>query len=100
MIRHIVVFKLKDYPSAVEKSQAVEILKSELLTMRSKISVIREFEVGINFNPHSFAYDVAINSVFENKEDLETYQEHPAHQAFIAFNRNYSVQKAIVDYFC
>ena len=64
-----------------------------------KIPVIREFEIGINFNPDSFAFDVVINSAFENQEDLEIYQNHKAHQAFIAFNKNYSVEKVIVDYF-
>ena len=98
MIRHIVMFKLKEFSTPSEKQQAAETLKRELLSMRTKISVICEFEIGINFNPNSNAFDVVINSTFANREDLETYQVHPAHQAFIAFNKNYSVEKVIVDY--
>ena len=98
MIRHIVMFKLKDFSDPSEKQKAAETLKRELLSMKSKIPVIREFEIGINFNPASFAFDVAINSTFEDYVSLETYQVHPAHQAFIAFNKDFSVQKAIVDY--
>lgn len=98
MIRHIVMFKLKEFSDPSEKQKAAETLWCELLSMKSKIPVIREFEIGINFNPNSFAFDVVINSVFENHEDLEAYQVHPAHQAFIAFNQNYSAEKVIVDY--
>jgi hypothetical protein len=98
MIRHIVMFKLKEFPDPAEKQKAAEILKNELLSMKTKIPVIGEFEVGINFNPASFAFDVVINSTFESHSDLEIYQFHPVHQAFIVFNKDYSVQKAIVDY--
>jgi hypothetical protein len=98
MIRHIVMFKLKEFSDPSEKQKAAETLKRELLSMRTMIPVIREFEIGINFNPGEFAFDVVINSTFANQEDLETYQHHPAHQAFIVFNKNYSVQKAIIDY--
>ena len=98
MIRHIVMFKLKEYPDPSEKQKAAETLKCELLSMKSKIPVIREFEIGINFNPNSYAFDLVINSTFGNHEDLAIYQHHPAHQAFIAFNKNYSAEKVIVDY--
>jgi hypothetical protein len=98
MIRHIVMFRLKDFPSAEEKEKSAETVKSELLSMRLKIAEIREFEVGININKGNSAWDLVINSVFESAEDLRAYQVHPAHQAFIAFNKDYSAAKAIVDY--
>jgi hypothetical protein len=98
MIRHIVMFKLKEFSYPSEKQKAAETLKRELLLMKTKIPVILEFEIGINFNPNSYAFDVIINSVFKTHEDLEIYQQHPAHQAFIAFNKNYSAEKVIVDY--
>jgi len=46
MIRHIVLFKLKEYPTLSEKQKAAETLKSELLEMKTKIPVIREFKIG------------------------------------------------------
>jgi hypothetical protein len=92
------MFKLKEFSNPTEKRAAAETVKSELLKMKEKISVIREFEVGINFNPGLFAFDLALNSAFENHADLEIYQLHPEHQAFILFNKEYSVQKSIIDY--
>jgi len=98
MIRHIVLFKLKDYPSPEEKLSAAETVRTELLSMKAKIEVIREFEAGINEGENPSAYDVSILSTFDSWDDLEVYRFHPVHQAFIAFNKNYSVQKAIIDY--
>ena len=98
MIRHIVVFKLRDFSSKEEKLMAAETVKSELLALPAKISVIRDFEVGIDVSGSPASYDLVINSTFDSVADLETYRVHPAHQAFIAFNKNYSIHKANVDY--
>jgi hypothetical protein len=98
MIRHLVLFKLKDFSSAEDKRKAVETVKAELVKLKDKITVIREFEVGINVGENPSAFDVSILSSFNSWEDLLIYQDHPVHQAFIVFNKNYSVQKAIIDY--
>jgi hypothetical protein len=92
------MFKLREFNTTEEKIKAAEIVRNELLTMKTKIPVIREFEVGINFNVGDSAYDLVINSTFSSKEDLKVYQFHPDHQAFICFNKNYSVKKAVLDY--
>jgi hypothetical protein len=98
MIRHIVMFKLREFSDPSEKQKAAETLKRELLLMKKQIPVILEFEIGINEGENPSAYDVSILSSFPSWDDLKVYQVHPAHQAFIAFNKNYSVQKAIIDY--
>jgi hypothetical protein len=98
MIRHIVMFKLKEFSDPSEKQKAAETLKRELLSMKTKIPVIREFEIGINEGENPSSYDVSILSTFISWDDLRIYQVHPAHQAFIAFNKNYSIKKAIIDY--
>jgi|WetSurMetagenome_2_1015567.scaffolds.fasta_scaffold344934_2 hypothetical protein len=98
MIRHLVLFKLRDFSTPEEKMKAAETVRAELLALKKKIPVILEFEVGINFTVNDAAYDLAINSSFSSKEDLKTYQVHPDHQAFILFNKNYSAKKIVLDY--
>jgi hypothetical protein len=44
------------------------------------------------------AYDWALNSSFASTDDLKAYQAHPDHQAFIQFNKDYSVKKVVIDY--
>ena len=92
------MFRLREFESRDEKQKAAEMLKDELLKMKSGISVIREFEVGINVTDNPSAYDLVINSAFDTPEDLEAYRVHPDHQAFIGFNARFSIAKAIVDY--
>ena len=98
MIRHIVAFKLKDYPTYGEKLRAIEEVKTALMVLPAKIEVIRSFEVGIDALHGPASYDLVINSTFDSLDDLEIYRVHPEHQAFIEFNKNFSVHKAMVDY--
>ena len=99
MIRHIVMFKLKPAFSPAEKAIALDIMKKELLSLKKKIPVIRDFEVGINIADNPSAYDILLNSTFDSPADLQAYQVHPDHQAFIAFNKDYSEGKAVLDYY-
>jgi hypothetical protein len=98
MIRHLVMFKLRDYNTPEEKMKAIERVRAELMLLKKKIPVILEFEVGINFTIDDAAYDLVINSSFSSKEDLKAYQVHPDHQVFILFNKNYSIKKVLLDY--
>ena len=98
MIRHIVAFKLKDYPTKEEKMRAVETVRAELLTLPLKISVIKSFEIGIDIIQGPASYDLVINSTFDSLEDLEIYRVHTDHAAFIEFNKNYSANRVMVDY--
>jgi hypothetical protein len=92
------MFKLREFSTPEEKIKAAGIVRAELLGLKKKIPVILEFEVGINFTVDDAAFDLVINSSFSTKEDLKAYQVHPDHRAFIIFNKNYSVQKVILDY--
>jgi len=98
MIRHLVMFRLRDFDTPEEKMKAIETVRNELLTMKKKIPEIQEFEVGINFTIDKAAYDLVINASFSSKEGLKVYQVHPDHKAFIIFNKNYSTKKVVLDY--
>jgi hypothetical protein len=98
MIKHIVMFKLKDFPGEIEKLLASQEVIKRLNELPSKISVIRKYEAGIDVRKLSWSYDVVLIMDFDNKTDLESYTVHPAHQEFITFNKNYSVDKTCIDY--
>ncbi len=98
MIRHIVMFKLKDFPGEIEKLLAAQEVIKHLNELPSKISVIRKYEAGIDVRNLSWSYDIVLIMDFDNMTDLETYTVHPAHQEFITFNKDYSVNKTCIDY--
>jgi len=56
-----------------------EILVQRLSALKGVIPCIVSIEAGINFKDSPAAYDVGLHSAFKTKEDLLTYQNHPAH---------------------
>lgn len=98
MIKHIVMWKLKEYAAGAKAQQNAEILKTRLLALKDSIPEIKEMEVGFNFNPSEAACDVALYSVFESKEGLETYQLHPEHQKVAVFVNEIRSDRSVVDY--
>jgi len=98
MIKHIVLFKLKDVAEDATKDQNAKRVKSELEALSAKIPQIRRLEVGINFIPSDTAYDIAIYSEFANERDLETYLKHPEHVKVAEFVGKVRESRVVVDY--
>lgn len=74
MIKHIVCFNLLD-PTEENCKKAAEVL----LSMKDKIDVLRGIEVGVDFLRSERSCDVVLETLFDSKEDLGTYQDHPYH---------------------
>lgn len=74
MIRHIVLFKLKE-PSEENLSKTKEIL----LSMSGRVPELRSIEVGTDFLHSERSYDVALSVAVDDKEALERYQRDPYH---------------------
>lgn len=96
MIKHIVVWRMADMPDKMEKAEAI---KENLEALKDKIDIIKDIRVGLNFNETESASDVVLETVFETKEDLNTYQNHPAHKAVGAnFVRPNVAERRVIDY--
>jgi len=93
MVKHIVFFKLKD-----NSPKNKEIVKEKLMTLKDRIDVLKHFEVGINFSDKERAYDLALVSDFESKEDLKIYAEDSYHQEIIAYIKDVTISSKVVDY--
>ena len=98
MIRHIVMFKLKEFPGESEKLAAAQEVINRLDELPSKIDVIRKYEAGIDIRKLSWSFDIVLTMDFDTMADLDAYTIHPSHQEFIAFNKAYSVDKVCIDY--
>ncbi len=98
MIKHIVLWKLKDSAEGKGKGQNAALMKKELEALKKKILGVRHLEVGINMVPSEAAYDVALYSEFENEKDLDTYQKHPEHVKVAAFVNKVRESRVVVDY--
>lgn len=98
MIKHLVMWKLKDLAEGATKEQNARKMKADLEALKDKIPQVRKIEVGLNFLPSDAAYDVALYSEFESEEDLALYQKHPDHRSVGAFVEKIRESRVVVDY--
>jgi hypothetical protein len=98
MIKHIVMFKLKERAEGRDKVGNIAALKGMLESLPANIEEIRFFEVGINFLEASVAYDVVLVSEFESIEALYSYQKHPEHLKVLGFVSQACESRVVVDY--
>ena len=80
MVKHIVLWKLKDELSTEEKNKIKKELKEGLRNLKSKIPEIVEINVNIEGMEGS-TVDVLLESTFENEAALRAYAGHPDHVA-------------------
>ncbi|MCI8520689.1 MAG: Dabb family protein [Clostridia bacterium] len=96
MIRHIVMWRLAPCEDKKEKAM---LIKENLEALKNKIDVLVDIEVGINCEGSDSASDVVLVSTFKTAEDLNAYQNHPAHKAVgTAFVRPNVAERRVCDY--
>ncbi len=98
MIKHIVLWKLKEFAEGAGREQNASRMKRELEALKVKIPLVRHLEVGSNIIPSDAAYDVALYSEFSNEQDLNTYQKHPEHLKAAEFVNKIRESRVVVDY--
>ncbi|OVZ59996.1 stress responsive protein [Pigmentiphaga sp. NML080357] len=98
MIRHIVMWKLKDEAEGADRQANVEKVRRLLESCRDCVPGILEFEVGLAAEGYEATYDVVLNSLFASKEALEAYQVHPRHVAIKPFMAAVRSARACMDY--
>ena len=97
MIKHIVMWKLKDEAHGNDKATNAKLIKEKLEALSGKIEGLLKIEVGIDFLGGG-NFDVALYSELRKKEDLEIYQNHPLHQAVLPFIREAVIDRKAVDF--
>lgn len=95
MIRHICMFKLQEENKEANLKELLNRVQS-----LNAIEQVKHYEVRCNGeNLPTDNYEVALIFDFDNKEDLEIYQKHPAHLAFGAFIKGIRESRACIDYY-
>ena len=78
MITHIVLFKLE-----VPSGENLAATRAMLLSMDSKIPLLRHLEAGIDVVRSERSYDIALMTKFDSREELQAYQIHPYHAGVV-----------------
>ena len=98
MIRHVVMFKLKNKGDEEGLEKIKKEVKDRLEALPGKIDVILSMEVGINVVKSERAFDVVLISSFDNLDDLESYRVHPDHREVVTYIGRIKEQSAAVDF--
>ncbi len=98
MIRHVVVWTMKESANGATKAENMRTVKSMLDALPTQIPQIRRMEVGFHCTGPRDAADIALVADFDTPEDLQTYQDHPAHQKVVEFLRKVRDTRLVVDY--
>jgi hypothetical protein len=93
MVKHIVMFKLKE-----KSPDNLKTLTSALNEMKGQIETLRFIEVGEDFKGSDRSFDLVLTTHFENRQGLETYAGHKVHQPVIQLARSLCSQTVVVDY--
>lgn len=95
MIRHIVLFKLKEGTVDVERE---ELARQLAALSRTTGGLMMEAEVAFDVVHAHNSYDIVLNSVFENIERLKEYQVHPEHVKVLDLIKKICFATVKVDY--
>ena len=80
MVKHMIVWTLKDEYSAEEKEKIKRGIKEGLEGLQGKIPGLKEIRVWTDGLPSSTG-DLMLDSLFEDAQALKDYSTHPEHVA-------------------
>ena len=98
MVKHVILWTLKDELSAEEKVTVKHGIKEGLEGLKGKVPGIVEIKVNINGLASSNA-DLMLDSTFEDEAALKGYAVHPAHVAVADGKvRPFTASRVCLDY--
>ncbi|MBI3395054.1 MAG: Dabb family protein [Spirochaetia bacterium] len=98
MIKHIVIWKLKEHAEGRTKTENAALAKTKLEALNGKIKGMRLLETGRDLGLDAGAWDLALYSEFDDKASLDAYQVHPEHEAFKTWFAPLRESRVVVDY--
>ena len=98
MVKHVILWTLKDEFDAEEKERIKAGIKEGLESLAGKIPGLVDIRVNTNGLPSSTA-DLMLDSTFESAEALKGYSTHPEHVAVADSKvRPFTATRACLDY--
>lgn len=98
MVKHIVVWKLKETANGNTKAENAQQIKAKLEALDGKIPGMLKIEVGIDFSKTESSSDLVLYSEFATRADLDNYQVHPLHKEIMPFIMEARSERILVDY--
>ena len=98
MIKHIVMWKLKDFAEGADRAANAVTMKQKLDACANIVPGILKFEVALAQPGLEATYDVVLYSEFASKAALDAYAAHPTHDAVKPFIGAVRSERQCMDY--
>ena len=98
MIKHIVMWKLKDFAEGADRATNAVIMKNKLDACAALVPGTLKFEVVLAQPGLEATYDIVLYSEFASKAALDAYAEHPSHVAVKPFVAAVRESRQCMDY--
>ena len=98
MLKHIVMWKLKEHAEGGDRATNAAKMKAMLDGCADLVPGILKFEAALAQPGLEATYDVILYSEFTGKAALDAYQEHPDHVAIKPFFGAVRDQRQCMDY--
>ena len=97
MLRHIVMWKLKEQAEGADRAANARRMK-ELLESCAALPGVVKYEVALAQPGLEATYDVVLYSVFRDRAALDSYQNHPQHLLIKPFIGAVRLERQCMDY--
>jgi hypothetical protein len=98
MVKHIVLWTLKEPAHGPAAEQIALEMKSRIEALGDCVPGIVSIEVGLDFSRTNASADVALCSEFADRSALEAYQVHPRHREVAEFVGRVTSSRMVLDY--
>ena len=98
MIKHIVMWKLKEHAEGADKATNARKMKALLDGCSDLVPGMGAFEVALAAPNLEATYDVVLYSEFADAAALASYQHHPVHIALKPFIGAVRLERQCMDY--
>lgn len=99
MIKHIVLWTLKEDTPFGKKEEAKMLLRGKLLALKDTITEIRAIDVKFNISENAQDnFDICLSAEFDSYQDLDIYQKHEEHLKVVEIVKQLRIDRACIDY--
>jgi len=97
MIRHMVMWKLKENGEGRTKQENMEWIREHLYALLPVIPEIKRMEIGFDITGSDMSMDLMLLTEFDTVEDMKRYAEHPEHLKVSAYVRKVIETRVVLD---
>ena len=97
MIRHVVMWKLKESAEGKTKTENMEWIREHLYALPPVIPQIKRMEIGFDVSGTDMSMDLMLLTEFDSLDDLHTYAVHPEHVKVSAYVRKVIETRVVLD---